>query len=108
MVQLNRMVEMRADKRPMMSDLRESGAIEQEADIILMNYRPEYYGMTEFPNSGMNAVGKVEIIGAKCRNSKTGSAFLDFDGARTRISERSNAMTNAEELSLYSPQGAIF
>jgi replicative DNA helicase len=89
MVQLNRALEARADKRPMISDLRESGAIEQEADIILLAYRPEYYKMTSFPETGYDARGKVEIIGGKVRNSSTGSAFLDFQGQFTKMVEPS-------------------
>lgn len=89
LVQLNRMVEQRADKRPMMSDLRESGTIEQEADIILLAHRPEYYNMDTFPN-GLSSAGKVEIIGSKVRNGEAGSRVLDFEGEYTRIIERSN------------------
>lgn len=91
LVQLNRMVEMQADKRPMMSHLRESGSIEQEADIILLNYRPEYYEMDTFPSGtphgGKLAHGKVEIIGAKVRNGEASSRVLDFQGEYTLITE---------------------
>lgn len=91
LVQLNRMVEQRADKRPMMSDLRESGTIEQEADIILLAHRPEYYKIDTFPN-GLSSAGKVEIIGSKVRNGEASSRVLDFEGEYTRIVERDNAL----------------
>jgi replicative DNA helicase len=69
--QLNRAVESREDRRPRMADLRESGAIEQDADIVLLLHRPEYYDQSEQP-------GVAELIVAKNRNGRTDSVKLTF------------------------------
>lgn len=77
--QLNRNVEARTDKRPVMSDLRESGAIEEDADIVGLLYREEYYNRdTDMKNEG-------EIILAKYRNGETGFVKFKHDGAMRRF-----------------------
>lgn len=79
--QLNRNLESRPNKRPNMSDLRESGQIEQDADMIFFIYRDEYY------NEDSQEKGIAEIIGAKNRHGATGTVRTAFSGERVRFSD---------------------
>jgi replicative DNA helicase len=71
--QLSRNLEMRAEKRPVLADLRESGSLEQDADVVLLIFRPEVYASDDPAEQG-----KSEIIVAKHRNGPTGTAHLSF------------------------------
>jgi replicative DNA helicase len=85
--QLSRGVETRGgDKRPQLSDLRESGSIEQDADIVMFLYRPEYYKIT-VDEEGMPTQGMGEVIVAKHRNGSTGTAKLKFIGKFTKFAD---------------------
>lgn len=96
--QLSRQVENRDDKRPQLSDLRESGSIEQDADVVIFVYREEYYLKNKEPKPGtdeyiqwegqMNdARGKAEIIIGKQRHGPTGTVQVAFQGEFTRFSD---------------------
>jgi replicative DNA helicase len=96
--QLSRQVESRDDKRPQLSDLRESGSIEQDADVVMFVFREEYYLANKEPRAGtpeyekwqldMSLVhGKAEVIIGKQRHGPTGTVELQFDAAVTRFGD---------------------
>ena len=86
--QLSRAVETRGgDKRPRLSDLRESGAIEQDADEVIFLYRPEYYGITQDENGADLVSGYTEAIIAKNRNGPPDMAKLIFHGFKTDFTD---------------------
>lgn len=88
--QLNRSVETRGgDKRPQLSDLRESGAIEQDADIVAFIHRPEYYGISEY-EGGESTKNMVEILIRKHRDGALGDVMLTHDDYFCRISDISD------------------
>jgi replicative DNA helicase len=95
--QLSRQVEQRDDKRPQLSDLRESGSIEQDADVVMFVYREEYYLKNREPRPGTeehitwmaqmeSAHGRAEVILGKQRHGPTGTVELQFDAEVTRFS----------------------
>ena len=82
--QLSRRVESRLNKRPILSDLRESGSIEQDADLVLMLYRESYYNLTKLDDE-INLPDPVELIIAKQRNGPVGTVDLQFDSKQTKF-----------------------
>ena len=82
--QLSRAVEQRPNKRPMLSDLRESGSIEQDADIVIFLYRDEYY------NEDTDKPGECEVIVAKHRSGPTGTVDVTWLGKYTRFADKSS------------------
>jgi len=93
LAQLSRQAEMRADKRPQLADLRESGSIEQDADLVLFIHRPEYYKKNPSPQEE----GLAEIIIAKQRNGPTGTVHLAFIKEITKFENLAKTSHNIEE-----------
>ena len=95
--QLSRNVEQRGgDKKPNLSDLRESGQIEQDADMVLFCYRPEYYGLTEtmIGDREFSAQGLFVLIVAKHRNGELGEIPLKFVGEQAKITNLDEGFSN--------------
>jgi replicative DNA helicase len=95
--QLSRAVETRGGvKRPLLSDLRESGAIEQDADIVTFIYRPEYYGLTEWDDDERSTcVNQAEFIFAKHRNGGLDNIKLKFTGHLAQFSDLEEGFTTS-------------
>ncbi|PMP78035.1 MAG: replicative DNA helicase [Sulfurihydrogenibium sp.] len=93
LAQLSRQAEMRADKRPQLADLRESGSIEQDADLVIFIHRPEYYKKNPSPQEE----GIAEIIIAKQRNGPTGTINLAFIKEITKFENLAKNIDNIEE-----------
>ena len=87
MSQLSRKVEERTGHRPMMSDLRESGSIEQDADVVMLMFRPDYY-------DPQNKPGQTEIIVAKNRHGQTGTVTLAFSKELEQFTNYSSLETS--------------
>ena len=105
--QLSREVEKRGSvKRPQLSDLRESGAIEQDADMVMFIYRPEYYGLTE-DESGMSTQNTAEIIVAKNRNGSLKTVNLKFIGQYTKFADLEDYEFSDESLTVKMPNPEI-
>ena len=85
--QLSRGPELRTNHRPQLSDLRDSGSIEQDADLVMFLYRPEYYSSSGLDEDGSSLEGKAELILSKQRNGPTGSLDLYFHKQHTRFDE---------------------
>ncbi len=104
--QLSRAVETRGgDKRPQLADLRESGSIEQDADMVMFLYRPEYYGFDQDEN-GMPNNGVGEVIIAKHRNGETGTVKLKFVGKFVKFTDLEEDFGNPGSFSL-SPMSSL-
>ncbi len=106
LAQLNRAVEARSDKRPQLSDLRESGSIEQDADVVMFLNRPEYYGIEKDEN-GESLEGVAEVIVGKQRNGPTGMVKLAFVKEYARFENLAHARQIEEFASLPADEDII-
>jgi replicative DNA helicase len=117
LAQLNRASEQREGNRPRMSDLRESGSIEQDADVVLLLHREDYYHRgepawnpehPEFNEENRDKIGTAELIIAKQRNGPTGTVQLTWDAATTRFKSHSSMPDSAVPYSSGGSYGADF
>ena len=93
-------------KRPLLSDLRESGSIEQDADMVLFLYRPEYYGITE-DEQGRSQIGVGEVISAKHRNGETGIVPLRFIGKYVKFTDLEESFVPPNSFSAENPSAGM-
>jgi len=96
LAQLNRGLESRSDKRPMLSDLRESGSIEQDADVVILLYRAEYYGIISDDNGSTRGKGELNI--AKQRNGRIGTIYFGYNESLTKIYDYMNPNDLSKDL----------
>jgi replicative DNA helicase len=106
--QLSRACETRTDKRPMLSDLRESGSIEQDADNVLFVFRPEYYKFENFED-GSSTHNKAEIIFGKNRGGEVGTKIIDCDLSKSKFYDLSQktVYNSIKEVNYKLPQNII-
>ena len=110
--QLSRLVEARSDKKPMLSDLRESGQIEQDADMVIFCYRPEYYGIEQYEvgNQSFPSFGLMMLLVSKHRNGELGEIPLKFVHEQAKIEDLqiqnnfTQSNTNSNNNSTFVPQ----
>jgi len=107
LAQLNRAVETRTEKRPQLSDLRESGSIEQDADVVVFLNRPEMYGIKTFSDDQSSTEGVAEVIVGKQRNGPTGEIKLAFIKDYARFENLAHSRQIAEYSSVESDEDII-
>jgi replicative DNA helicase len=108
--QLSRLVEARADKKPMLSDLRESGQIEQDADMVIFCYRPEYYSIEQYEvgNQSFPSFGLMMLLIAKHRNGELGEIPLRFIHEQAKLDNYNVQQSNTENSANGSDKNSIF
>jgi len=105
--QLSREVEKQPNKLPLLSNLKQSGSIEEDANLVIFCYRPEYYDLETFPDdSGTDARGLADLIIAKNRNGGTGYCRIGWEGAKVLFYDLEPRAFKAEDLkSFIEPDG---